>query len=331
MNMQAAPRAQDVPLLEVTGLETHFPIRSGLLGRTIAKVHAVDNVTFTLRRGETLGLVGESGSGKSTLGKSVMRLVDPTAGSIRINGQEITGLNKAQMKPFRRNVQMVFQDPYSSLNPRIPVGKIVAEALKVHGLATGSEARDIVAEIFRKVGLRASDMRKFANEFSGGQRQRVGIARALVLNPSLIIADEAVSALDVSVQAQVINLLTDLQAEFGLSYLFIAHDLSIVAQVCDRIAVMYLGQVVETAPRHALFSAPKHPYTRSLMDSIPVSHPSLRRADRMVLGKDVPSAVNPPSGCRFHTRCPLATEICTRERPATRVFGEGHMAACHNA
>ncbi|WP_323765849.1 ABC transporter ATP-binding protein [Marinovum sp.] len=329
MTMAATQPSPD-PLLEVTGLETHFPIRSGFLGRTSGVVHAVDGVSFSMRRGETLGLVGESGSGKSTLGKSILRLVTPTAGSIRIDGHDITHLGKAEMKPFRRNVQMVFQDPYSSLNPRIPVGKIVSEALKVHGIASGKEARDRVAGIFRKVGLRASDMHKYANEFSGGQRQRVGIARALVLNPGLIIADEAVSALDVSVQAQVINLFADLQAELGLSYLFIAHDLSIVAQVCDRIAVMYLGQIVEIATRHELFRAPKHPYTKSLMDSIPVPHPSLRKTDRLLLSKDVPSAVNPPSGCRFHTRCPMATPECSRSRPPMKAYGEGHSAACFN-
>ena len=317
-------------LLQVRDLETHFPVLTGILGRASGVVHAVDGVSFTLRRGETLGLVGESGSGKSTLGKSIMRLVNPTAGSIKINGQEITGLSKSQMKPFRRNVQMVFQDPYSSLNPRLRVGKIVAEALKVHGIADGKEARDIVAEIFRKVGLRASDMRKFPNEFSGGQRQRIGIARALVLNPSLIIADEAVSALDVSVQAQVINLLMDLQKEFGLSYLFIAHDLSIVAQVCDRIAVMYLGQIVEIATRRDLFRDPRHPYTQSLLASIPVSHPGLRRAKTELLPGDIPSATRPPPGCRFNTRCPIATDRCRAERPVLKDYGDGHWAACFN-
>ena len=321
---------QEDDLLVVRDLETHFPLRSRILGRSSGVVHAVDGVSFTLRRGETLGLVGESGSGKSTLGKSIMRLVNPTAGSIRLNGQEITNLNKAQMKPFRRNVQMVFQDPYSSLNPRIRVGKIVADALQVHGIANGKASRDIVAGIFEKVGLRASDLRKYPNEFSGGQRQRIGIARALVLNPSLIIADEAVSALDVSVQAQVINLLMDLQEEFGLSYLFIAHDLSVVAQICDRIAVMYLGQIVEIATRRELFRNPKHPYTRSLMASIPVSHPGLRRGVPELLSGDIPSATRPPPGCRFHTRCPIATERCRSERPQLEQQGEGHWAACMN-
>lgn len=321
---------QEDDLLVVRDLETHFPLRSGILGRSSGVVHAVDGVSFTLRRGETLGLVGESGSGKSTLGKSIMRLVNPTAGSIRLNGQEITNLNKAQMKPFRRNVQMVFQDPYSSLNPRIRVGKIVADALQVHGIANGKASRDIVAGIFEKVGLRASDIRKYPNEFSGGQRQRIGIARALVMNPSLIIADEAVSALDVSVQAQVINLLMDLQEEFGLSYLFIAHDLSVVAQICDRIAVMYLGQIVEIATRRELFRNPKHPYTQSLMASIPVSHPGLRRSAPELLSGDIPSATRPPPGCRFHTRCPIATERCRSERPQLEQQGEGHWAACMN-
>lgn len=318
-------------LLEVRDLETHFPIRTGLLSRGGGVVHAVDGVSLTIRRGETLGLVGESGSGKSTLGKSIMRLVEPTAGSIRIGGAEITGLTKAQMKPYRRNVQMVFQDPYSSLNPRIKVGRIVAEALEIHGIATGTEAQDIVAAIFRKVGLRPSDMRKYANEFSGGQRQRIGIARALVLNPELIIADEAVSALDVSVQAQVINLLMDLQKELGLSYLFIAHDLSVVAQICDRIAVMYLGQIVEIATRRDLFRNPRHPYTRSLLASIPVSNPSLRGRETALLSGDIPSATRPPPGCRFHTRCPIATDRCKVDRPPMTDFGKAHRAACWNA
>lgn len=329
MNNQFTPPKSEL-LLDVDGLKVHFPIQSGIFGRKTGVVHAVDGVSLSMRRGETLGLVGESGSGKSTLGKAIMRLVTPTAGSIVVEGQDVTHLGKAALKPFRRNVQMVFQDPYSSLNPRIPVGKIVAEALKVHGLATGDQARDIVADIFRKVGLRASDMHKYANEFSGGQRQRIGIARALVLNPSLIIADEAVSALDVSVQAQVVNLFADLQAEFKLSYLFIAHDLSIVAQVCDRIAVMYLGQIVEIATRHEIFTAPKHPYTKSLLDSIPVSHPGLRKAERLLLSQDVPSAVNPPSGCRFHTRCPVATPECARASPKMEAHSPSHSVACLN-
>lgn len=319
------------PMLEVRDLETHFPIRSGILGRSTGVVHAVDGVSFTLDRGETLGLVGESGSGKSTLGKSIMRLVNPTRGSIKINGHEITGLSKSKMKPFRRNVQMVFQDPYSSLNPRIRVGKIVAEALAVHGIADGEKAQNMVADVFQKVGLRPSDMRKYANEFSGGQRQRIGIARALILSPSLIIADEAVSALDVSVQAQVINLLLELQKEFGLSYLFIAHDLSIVAQICDRIAVMYLGQIVEIATRHELFSNPKHPYTQSLLASIPVSHPSRRTPKTTLLTGDIPSASNPPEGCRFHTRCPIATDHCRTKRPKMNMHGNEHWVACLNA
>jgi oligopeptide/dipeptide ABC transporter ATP-binding protein len=315
-------------LLEVAGLKVHFPVRSGFLGKTSAVVHAVDGVSFSMRRGETLGLVGESGSGKSTLGKAIMRLVDPTAGSVTVNGDDITHLDRKALKPYRRHVQMVFQDPYSSLNPRIPVGRIVAEALKVHGLKTGNEARDIVSDIFRKVGLRASDMQKFANEFSGGQRQRIGIARALVLKPSLIVADEAVSALDVSVQAQVVNLFADLQAEFNLSYLFIAHDLSIIAQVCDRIAVMYLGQIVEIASRHEIFSAPRHPYTRSLLDSIPATTPDARRAERLLLDQDIPSAVSPPSGCRFRTRCPMATPECARTSPEMKPMTESHSVAC---
>lgn len=331
MNQPNALADPSAPLLEVNELETQFSVRSGILGRVSGVVQAVDGVSFTMQRGETLGLVGESGSGKSTLGKSIMRLINPSHGSIKINGQEIMGLGKSQMKPFRRSVQMVFQDPYSSLNPRIRVGEIVAEALKVHGVAKGAEAQEMVAAIFQKVGLRPSDMRKYANEFSGGQRQRIGIARALVLNPSLIIADEAVSALDVSVQAQVINLLMDLQSELGLSYLFIAHDLSIVAQVCDRIAVMYLGQIVEIASRGELFKNPKHPYTQSLLASIPVSHPG-RRSEKAALAMgEIPSAARPPSGCRFNTRCPIATDDCKAKRPHLEARQKGHRVACFNS
>lgn len=319
------------PLLEVKDLVTHFNIRGGILSRVVGKVHAVDGVSFKLHHGETLGLVGESGSGKSTLGKTIMRLVEPTSGSIRIKGKELVGLRKSEMFPFRRNVQMVFQDPYSSLNPRIPVGKIVAEALKVHGVSNREERENRVAEIFLKVGLHRSDMRKYANEFSGGQRQRIGIARALVLNPNLIIADEAVSALDVSVQAQVINLLMDLQTDLGLSYLFIAHDLSVVAQICDRIAVMYMGEIVEIAPRQELYSNPRHPYTKSLLASIPISDPKMRTIKHRLLSGEIPSPSNPPTGCRFHTRCPIAETHCTIEHPKLVELSRGHSVSCRLA
>ena len=316
-------------LLEVTDLKTHFPIRTGVFSRISGQVYAVDGVSIAIQDGETLGLVGESGSGKSTLGKSIMRLVEPTSGSIKISGVEITDLNKQEMFEHRRQVQMVFQDPYSSLNPRIPVGKIVTEALHIHGVASGEQAEDQVREIFRRVGLRPAQMRNFANEFSGGQRQRVGIARALALNPKLIIADEPVSALDVSVQAQVINLFMDLQQEFGLSYLFIAHDLAVVAQVCHRIAVMYLGKIVEVANRDELFKSPLHPYSRALLAAIPIPNPKLRSAKEPGLQGDIPSPSNPPPGCRFHTRCPLAQARCKTEAPELKQASAGHWVSCH--
>ena len=322
----------DTPLLlEVTDLKTYFPIRTGVFSRVSGQVYAVDGVSISMHHGETLGLVGESGSGKSTLGKSIMRLVEPSSGRIKLSGVEITGLSRQEMFEHRRQVQMVFQDPYSSLNPRIPVGKIVAEALKIHGIASGKEAEDAVKDIFNRVGLRPAQMRNFANEFSGGQRQRVGIARALALNPKLIIADEPVSALDVSVQAQVINLFMDLQQELGLSYLFIAHDLAVVAQVCHRIAVMYLGKIVEIASREELFKSPEHPYTKALLASIPMPNPEMRRAEDRVLQGDIPSPSNPPKGCRFHTRCPIAEAKCKTQAPEMKEGRSGHSVACHLA
>ena len=318
-------------LLEVDDLKTHFPIRKGVFSRVSGHVYAVDGVSLTMQDGETLGLVGESGSGKSTLGKSIMRLVEPTSGHIKLSGVEITGLSKQEMFEHRRQVQMVFQDPYSSLNPRIPVGKVVAEALEIHGIASGKEAQDKVRDIFARVGLRPAQMRNFANEFSGGQRQRVGIARALALSPKLIIADEPVSALDVSVQAQVINLFMDLQAEYGLSYLFIAHDLAVVAQVCHRIAVMYLGKIVEVATREELFKSPQHPYTKALLASIPIPNPEVQPSEDRVLQGDIPSPSNPPAGCRFHTRCPMAEARCKQEAPQLKEGSPDHLVACHLA
>jgi len=316
-------------LLEVNNLKTHFPIRRGVFSRVKGHVYAVDGVTLSIEDGETLGLVGESGSGKSTLGKSILRLVEPTSGEIRIRGDDVSGLSNTEMFPYRREVQMVFQDPYSSLNPRIPVGKIVAEAMQVHGIAAGKESEEKVQEIFAKVGLRAAQTRNYANEFSGGQRQRIGIARALALDPSLIIADEPVSALDVSVQAQVINLFMDLQEEFGLSYLFIAHDLAVVAQISHRIAVMYLGNFVESADRTTLFNNPLHPYTEALLASIPLPNPEIEPAEDRVIYGDIPSPSNPPSGCRFHTRCPLAEDRCRSEIPEFKEVEPGHWVACH--
>ena len=329
MNTLTAPVENTAPLLDVQGLKTHFPIRRGVIPRTRGYVHAVDGVSFSIKTGETLGLVGESGSGKSTLGKSILRLIEPTAGTIKIHGQDITHLSKARMFPYRREMQMVFQDPYSSLNPRIPVGRIVAETLQVHGIASGKKADEIVRELFSRVGLRAAQTRLYANEFSGGQRQRIGIARALALNPSLIFADEPVSALDVSVQAQVINLFMDLQEEFQLSYLFVAHDLAVVAQVCHRIAVMYLGRIVELAERTELFRNPQHPYTEALLSAVPVPDPRATRAQQTIVQGDIPSPSNPPSGCHFHTRCPYAEARCRVETPPLVELSPGHWAACH--
>ena len=303
------------PLLDVTNLKTHFPLRNGIFSKVTGHVYAVDGVSITMQDGETLGLVGESGSGKSTLGKSIMRLVEPTSGKINLSGVDITKLNQREMFRHRRQVQMVFQDPYSSLNPRIPVGKIVAEALHIHGVASGKAADDTVKDIFQRVGLQAAQTRNYPNEFSGGQRQRVGIARALALSPKLIIADEPVSALDVSVQAQVINLFMDLQEKYGLSYLFIAHDLVVTAQVCHRIAVMYLGKLVEVADRDDLFKKPQHPYTQALLSSIPTPDPAKRLAPSSVLHGQIPSPSNPPTGCRFHTRCPMAEKRCREDEP----------------
>jgi oligopeptide/dipeptide ABC transporter ATP-binding protein len=322
-------QSSKTPVLEIKNLETHFPVRQGVFSRIQGHVYAVDGVSLSINEGETLGLVGESGSGKSTLGKSILRLVEPTAGEIKIRGDEVTQLSKAEMFRYRRHVQMVFQDPYSSLNPRIPVGKIVAEAMQVHGIASGKEAEERVQEIFAKVGLRAAQTRNYANEFSGGQRQRIGIARALALNPSLIIADEPVSALDVSVQAQVINLFMDLQQELGLSYLFIAHDLAIVAQISHRIAVMYLGRLVELADRATLFKNPLHPYTTALLDSIPLPNPNVQPNPERLLKGDIPSPSNPPTGCRFHTRCPIAEDRCRSETPEFNEVEPGHWVACH--
>lgn len=316
------------PLLEVSGLKKHFPIRKGLLGRVAGHVRAVDGVSFTIGRGETLGVVGESGCGKSTTGRLVMKLMEPTAGSIHFAGQDITTLGPESLRALRRQMQIIFQDPYSSLDPRQTAGAIVAEPMVVHGLAHGQEKTDRVEALFRRVGLRPDDMRKLPAGFSGGQRQRIGIARALALNPGLIVCDEPVSALDVSIQAQVVNLLMDLQDELGLSYLFIAHDLAVVHHISHRIAVMYLGRVVELAPRRRIFRTPLHPYTRALLSAIPQPDPA-RRTDRIVLGGDLPSPVNPPSGCHFQTRCPAVMPHCRTHEPALRELDPGHWAACH--
>jgi oligopeptide transport system ATP-binding protein len=314
-------------LLEVTDLVKHYPVRSGLLRRRVGAVHAVDGVSFSLRPGETLGLVGESGCGKSTVARSVLRLVEPTSGRIAIDGAEITHLGKAALRPVRRSMQIVFQDPFASLNPRMRAGDIVGEPLAVHGLAAGAELQAQVAHLFEQVGLRPDQMRNFPHQFSGGQRQRVCIARALALSPRLIVCDEPVSALDVSIQAQVINLLIDLQRRHGLSYLFIAHDLAVVAHISHRVAVMYLGRIVEIAGKEELFRHPRHPYTKALLAAVPLPDPKQKQPTPLVDG-DVPSPVDPPSGCAFHTRCRFALAQCKTERPALRDVGAGHQVAC---
>jgi oligopeptide/dipeptide ABC transporter ATP-binding protein len=316
------------PLLQVVDLKKHFPIRKGILGRVSAKVFAVDGITFHVNAGETLGLVGESGCGKSTAGKTILKLIEPTAGTIHLNGTRIDALSRNEMWTHRRDLQVVFQDPYSSLSPRLSAGDIVAEPLTNFGIAKGGEVKDRVAWLFEKVGLRADQMARFPHEFSGGQRQRLGIARALAVRPKLIVADEPVSALDVSVQAQVVNLLMDLQAEFGLSYLFVAHDLAVVEHISHRVAVMYLGKIVEIADRKTIFAAPLHPYTEALLSAAPLPNPRLKKK-RILLSGDVPSPINPPKGCRFHTRCPLAEARCRIEEPPIKEVAPGHQVACH--
>ena len=292
----------ETPLLGVKHLKKHFPIKGGVFSKTIGYVYAVDDINFTLDKGETLGLVGESGCGKSTTGRTILRLIEPTDGMIAFEGQDITHLDKSAMRALRREMQIIFQDPYASLNPRMTVGSIIGEPLEIHKIAKGSEKEERVASLLQKVGLRAEDMRKYPHEFSGGQRQRIGIARALALNPKLIVCDEPVSALDVSIQAQVINLLEDLQAEFGLSYLFIAHNLNVVEHISNRVAVMYLGQIVELASDEELYKNPQHPYTEALLSAVPIPDPTVKKK-RIILEGDVPSPINPPKGCHFHTRC----------------------------
>ncbi len=333
MSMASETRAaalanRPTPVLEIEDLKKHFPIRKGILSRTVGQVYAVDGVSFTIHEGETLGLVGESGCGKSTIGRTILRLIEPTAGAIRIDGTDITGIDKKALRPYRRQMQIIFQDPFSSLNPRMTAGDIVGEAMKFHGLAQGKAWTERVAALFERVGLRQAQMRAFPHEFSGGQRQRIGIARALALNPRLIIGDEPVSALDVSIQAQVINLLMDLQKEFKLAYLFIAHDLAVVEHISHRIAVMYLGKIVEHTDKRTLFTNPQHPYTEALLAAVPVPNPSLKRKRRVLQG-DVPSPINPPSGCHFHTRCPYAEERCRIEAPKLKPVGSDHWVACH--
>jgi peptide/nickel transport system ATP-binding protein len=316
------------PVLEVDGLSKHFPVRKGLLRRTVAHVYAVDDVSFTIGAGETLGLVGESGCGKTTVGRVILRLIEPTAGTIRLDGRDVTRLSKLDMRPFRREMQIIFQDPFSSLNPRKRAGDIVGEPLKVHGVLAKGARRERVAALFERVGLRRAQMDNFPHQFSGGQRQRIGVARALALNPKLIIGDEPVSALDVSIQAQVINLLMDLQRDLKLSYLFISHNLAVVEHISHRIAVMYLGRLVEYTDKTTLFTRPLHPYTEALLAAVPVPDPAIKRTKLVVQG-DVPSPLKPPPGCRFHTRCPYAEARCKVDVPLLREVEPGHHVACH--
>jgi len=316
------------PVLEVRDLKKHFPVRTGLLQRAGGTVFAVDGVSFSINEGETLALVGESGCGKSTVGRTVLRLIEPTAGEIRVGGHDITTLSKAELRPYRRQMQIIFQDPFSSLDPRMSAGAIVAEPLRVHGIAKGGEVKTMVAALFDRVGLRKAQMDSYPHQFSGGQRQRIGIARALALQPKLIVGDEPVSALDVSIQAQVLNLMLDLQHEMGLAYLFISHNLAVVEHISHRIAVMYLGRIVEYTDKRTLFTRALHPYTEQLLLAVPVPDPRVKRQKRVLPG-DVPSPVNPPSGCHFHTRCPYAVDRCRVEAPALRGVRPGQMLACH--
>jgi peptide/nickel transport system ATP-binding protein/oligopeptide transport system ATP-binding protein len=318
------------PLLEVLNLKKYFPVRGGLLRRAVGKVHAVDDVTFRVNEKETLGLVGESGCGKTTTGRVILNLLPPSSGTVKFEDRDIFTLGRADMKQMRRDLQIIFQDPYGSLDPRMPVGEIVAEGLNIHGILDRRGREAAVKAALEAVGLRKEYSRRYPHEFSGGQRQRIGIARALVLRPKLVVCDEPVSALDVSIQSQVLNLLKDLQREFGLTYLFIAHNLAVVRYISDRIAVMYLGKIIELCPSSELYTEPRHPYTQALLSAVPQADPKLRRK-RIVLTGDVPSPVHPPSGCRFRTRCWMAQQICADVEPEFRELHPGHWVACHFA
>ena len=319
---------KNTPLLEARNLQVHFPVKKGILAKTVAHVHAVDGVDFHLNPGETLGIVGESGCGKTTAGMALMRLTPPTGGQVFWKGEDMAQRTPAQMRALRREMQLIFQDPYSSLNPRMTVGQILSDPMDIHGLYTGAERKERLAFLMKTVGLAPNAADRYPHEFSGGQRQRIGIARALALDPTVIIGDEPVSALDVSIQAQIINLLVKLKQEFNLSLIIISHDLAVVEYICDRIIVMYLGKIIESADYASLYSDPKHPYTRTLLSAVPVPDPD-RAKQRIILAGDVPSPINPPSGCRFHTRCPDCMDICKTVEPRMTRFSETHTAACH--
>lgn len=324
---EAGDKLKARELVKVENLVKYFPVRAGLLQRVVAYVQAVDKVSFTVREGETLGMVGESGCGKTTVGRSMLRLIEPTSGNVTFDGQDVLKLRGAELKQMRRNMQIIFQDPYASLDPRMPIGESVMEGLNIHNIGSRQERFEMMIDTLKKVGLEDYHARRYPHEFSGGQRQRIGIARALALRPKFIVCDEPVSALDVSIQSQVLNILKDLQAEFGLTYLFIAHNLSVVEHISDRVAVMYLGKMVELTAREELFANPLHPYTRALMSAIPIPDPTLKR-ERTILKGDVPSPLNPPKGCRFHPRCPVAKDICSQEEPVFKEVGLDHWVAC---